>query len=64
LVEAIAQATVMQSQASEAVTRTMRDVAASANKTSTEASQVSSSFEELRKVAQVLQDGVGQFKVS
>jgi methyl-accepting chemotaxis protein PixJ len=64
LVEAIAQATVTQSQASEAVTQTMKDVAASANKTSTEASQVSSSFEELKKVAQVLQEGVGQFKVN
>ncbi|HEY9639045.1 MAG TPA: methyl-accepting chemotaxis protein [Coleofasciculaceae cyanobacterium] len=64
LVEAIAQATVTQSQASEAVTQTMKDVAASASKTSTEASQVSSSFEELKKVAQVLQEGVGQFKVS
>ena len=64
LVEAIAQATVTQSQASETVTQTMKDVAASANKTSQDASQVSSSFEELRKVAQVLQEGVGQFKVS
>ena len=64
LVEAIAQATVTQSQASEAVTQTMKDVAASASKTSQDASQVSSSFEELRKVAQVLQAGVDQFKVS
>ncbi|NJR64788.1 MAG: GAF domain-containing protein [Leptolyngbyaceae cyanobacterium CRU_2_3] len=63
LVEAIAQATVTQSQASEVVTQTMKDAAASASKTSTEASQVSASFEELRKVAQVLQEGVGQFKV-
>lgn len=64
LVEAIAQATVTQSQASETVTQTMKDVAASANKTSQDASQVSSSFEELRKVAQLLQEGVDQFKVS
>jgi len=64
LVEAIAQATVTQSQASEVVTQTMKDVAASASKTSQDASQVSSSFEELRKVAQVLQAGVDQFKVS
>ncbi|PSB23543.1 methyl-accepting chemotaxis protein [Stenomitos frigidus] len=63
LVEAIAQATVVQSQASEEVTQTMKDVAAIANRTSTEAGQVSSSFEELRKVAQTLQAEVGQFKV-
>jgi methyl-accepting chemotaxis protein PixJ len=64
LVEAIAQATITQSQSSDSVTQTMKDVAASANKTSQDASQVSSSFEELRKVAQVLQEGVGQFKVN
>ena len=64
LVESIAQATVLQSQASEVVTKTMKDVAAIANKTSTEANQVSSSFEELRQVAQSLQVSVDQFKVS
>jgi methyl-accepting chemotaxis protein len=63
LVEAIAQATVVQSQASEEVTQTMKDVAAIANRTSTEAGQVSISFEELQKVAQTLQSEVGQFKV-
>ena len=63
LVEAIAQATVVQSQASEEVTQTMKDVATIANRTSTEAGAVSSSFEELRKVAQTLQAEVGQFKV-
>ena len=64
LVESIAQATVVQSQASEVVTQTMKDVAAIASKTSTEANHVSSSFEELRHVAQSLQLSVDQFKVS
>jgi twitching motility protein PilJ len=64
LVEAIAQATVVQSQASESVTQTMTTVAAIADKTSTEATNVSSSFEELRMLAQALQQDVGQFKVS
>jgi methyl-accepting chemotaxis protein len=63
LVESIAQATVVQSQASEDVTQTMKDVAAIANRTSTEAGAVSSSFEQLRKVAQTLQAEMGQFKV-
>ncbi|HBB32779.1 MAG TPA: methyl-accepting chemotaxis protein [Cyanobacteria bacterium UBA8803] len=64
LVESIMQATVMQTQTSATVTRTMSNVAEIANKTSTEAQEVSSSFEELRKVAQALQEEVGQFKVS
>ncbi|WP_225938596.1 methyl-accepting chemotaxis protein [Kovacikia minuta] len=64
LVGAIAQATIVQSQASDAVTQTMQDIAAIANKTSTETSQFSSSYEQLRKVAQTLQAEVGQFKVS
>lgn len=64
LVEAIAQATIMQAQASESVTQTMANVAASAEKTSQEARVVSSSFEQLQKVAQALQTEVGQFKVS
>ncbi|NEP59484.1 MAG: HAMP domain-containing protein [Symploca sp. SIO2G7] len=64
LVEAIAQSTVVQSKVSEIVTQTMVDVAAIASQTSTEASAVSSSFEELRQVAQVLREEVGQFKVS
>jgi twitching motility protein PilJ len=63
LVAAIAQATVMQTTASEAVTQTMTNVAEIANKTSSEARLVSSSFEELRAVAQTLQEEVGQFKV-
>jgi len=64
LVEAIAQSTVLQSKVSEIVTQTMIDVAAIASQNSTEASAVSSSFGELRQVAQVLQEEVGQFKVS
>jgi methyl-accepting chemotaxis protein len=64
LVEAIAQATVVQSKTSEAVAETIQDVAAIANKTSNEANQVSFSFAQLRKVAQTLQESVGKFKVS
>ncbi|MCP2728099.1 methyl-accepting chemotaxis protein [Limnofasciculus baicalensis] len=64
LVEEIAMATIIQAQASEAVTKTMSNVAEITTQTSKEAGLVSSSFEQLRKVAQVLQDEVGQFKVS
>ncbi|NEP09543.1 MAG: GAF domain-containing protein [Symploca sp. SIO2C1] len=64
LVEAIAQATIVQSAASESVTKTMTNVAEIASKTSTEASTVSSSFEQLQIVAQFLQQEVGRFKVS
>jgi len=64
LVEAIASATVTQSQASTAVTQTITDVAAIANKNSTSATVVSASFKELLAVAQELQASVGQFKVS
>ncbi|MBV9386882.1 MAG: GAF domain-containing protein [Chroococcidiopsidaceae cyanobacterium CP_BM_ER_R8_30] len=63
LVEAIAQAAVVQSQSSETVTQTITGVAAIANKNSTEATIVSASFEELLAVAQQLQASVGQFKV-
>jgi len=63
LVEAIADATVVQSRASEDVTQTMTDVAEIAARTSEEAGFVSSSFEQLRKVAQALQSDVGQFKL-
>ncbi|NER48117.1 MAG: GAF domain-containing protein [Symploca sp. SIO1A3] len=64
LVEAIAQATVLQSVASESVTTTMTNVANIATKTSLEASSVSSSFEQLQAVAQLLQAEVGRFKLS
>jgi methyl-accepting chemotaxis protein len=63
LVEAIAQATLVQSQASETVTQTMKGVATVANQTSTEADQALSSFERLQEVAEVLQAGVGRFKL-
>ena len=62
-VTTISQATISQSQTSEVVTRTMQDVASIANQTSAEANQVSESFEQLRHVAQLLQESVGQFKV-
>jgi methyl-accepting chemotaxis protein len=62
-VSTISQATISQSQTSEVVSRTMQNVALIANKTSAEANQVSSSFEQLRQVAQLLQESVGQFKV-
>ncbi|HEY9605007.1 MAG TPA: methyl-accepting chemotaxis protein [Allocoleopsis sp.] len=64
LVEEIAHATVIQSQASETVTKTMTDVAAIASHTSAGASQVSNSFKELLAVAQALQEDVGQFRVN
>jgi methyl-accepting chemotaxis protein PixJ len=64
LVASITQATVVQSQASQAVTQTMTNVAAIAEKTSQEATFVSSSFEQLLKVAKALETEVGQFKVS
>ena len=64
LVAAIAQATVAQSKASDSVSHTMTDVAAIAGKTSSEAANVSASFQELLAVAQELQASVGQFKVN
>ncbi|MEW6493295.1 MAG: methyl-accepting chemotaxis protein [Cyanobacteriota bacterium] len=63
LVEAIAQAAIQQSGASQTVTQTMTDVAQIADKTSKEATVVSSSFEELRLVANALQEDVAQFKI-
>lgn len=63
LVQAITQATMVQQYASETIAQTMTDVAESAQKTSTETQQVSASFEQLRNVAQLLQEGVDQFKV-
>lgn len=63
LVKAIARAASEQSQASEVVSHTMTEVASISTKTSTEATQVSDSFQELLMVAQTLQKSVGQFKV-
>ncbi|MFP5274311.1 methyl-accepting chemotaxis protein [Coleofasciculus sp.] len=64
LVEAITDATLIQTQAAESVTETMTKVANIAAHTSTGASDVSYSFEQLRQVAQALQEEVGQFKLS
>ncbi len=64
LVKAIAAATVVQSQASEQVTQTISDVAASASKNSNSATLVSASFKELLAVATELQASAGQFKVN
>ncbi|MBD3884504.1 GAF domain-containing protein [Phormidium tenue FACHB-886] len=64
LVQSITEATMVQQHASETIARTMTDVAAIAQKTLTETNQVSSSFEQLRTTAQLLQEGVDQFKVN
>lgn len=64
LVQAIGAASVVQSQASAVVTQKMTDVAAIANQTSEEATQVSTSFQQLMSVANELQTSVGQFKVN
>ena len=64
LVEQIAQAALEQSGVSETVTQTMTNVAQISDKTSQEATIVSSSFEELQRVAKALQEDVAQFKVS
>lgn len=64
LVEEIAQAAIEQSGVSETVTQTMTNVAQISDKTSQEATVVSSSFEELQRVAKALQEDVAQFKVS
>lgn len=63
LVQAISEASLVQSHAAHAVTRTMNDVAAIANHTSDEATQVSTAFQQLLTVADQLQTSVGQFKV-
>ena len=63
LVQAINQSTKVQQYASDTIAQTMTDVAEIAHKTSTETYQVSASFEQLRKVAQLLQEGIDQFKV-
>lgn len=63
LVEAITQATALQTRASETVTTSMTSVAAIASQNSQEANQVSDSFKQLNIVAQALQEEVGRFKV-
>lgn len=64
LVEAIAQATSVQIETSQTVTRTMQEAALIASQVSLETGQVSEVFEQLRQVAQALQTDVSQFKVS
>jgi methyl-accepting chemotaxis protein PixJ len=64
LVDAIAQATEEQSEVSDIVSQTMNDIAKIAGKTSTSATDVSSSFQDLLAVANALQDSVGKFKIS
>ena len=64
LVQGITQATQAQTQQSQLVTQAMSDVAAIANKTSTDSSQIAASFQGLLTTAQQLQANVGQFKVN
>lgn len=53
-----------QSESSRHLTATMEDVSAIAHKTSTSATKVSNSFQDLLTVAQQLEASVGQFKVN
>nr|MDJ0727974.1 GAF domain-containing protein [Prochloraceae cyanobacterium] len=64
LIAGISQATLAQTEQSEAVTKTMTDLAEIANKTSADSVEISMSFQELLATARELQDSVGQFKVS
>lgn len=64
LVSSITQATLSQSESSKSVTKAMKDVANIAQKTSSDANQVSTSFRELLNISQSLQESVRQFKVS
>ena len=63
LVLSIAEATAIQSQEEEAVSKTIAEVAEISQKTSGDASSVSASFEELLAVAQKLLESVDRFKV-
>jgi methyl-accepting chemotaxis protein PixJ len=63
LVSAITQAAQAQTQQSETVAETMTDVAAIAQQTSAEATQISTSFQALLATAETLQTSIGQFKV-
>lgn len=64
LVQSITQATQAQTQQTTVVTQTMTTVVAIAQQTSTEATQISASFQDLRTTADELQASVGRFKVS
>jgi methyl-accepting chemotaxis protein PixJ len=63
LVGVITQAAQNQTEQSQAVAVTMTDVAAIAQQTSTEAIQISTSFQALLATAETLQTSIGQFKV-
>jgi methyl-accepting chemotaxis protein PixJ len=63
LVEAIAQAALLQSESSTQVTQSIDRVADISQKTSMRADNVQASFQDLLKLAQELQKNVGQFKV-
>ena len=64
LVNSITQATQSQSESSENVTNAMKDVANIAQKTSSDADKVATSFKALLDISQSLQESVRQFKVS
>ena len=64
LVAEIAAATVEQSEDSEVVSQTMLEVATIADRTATEATEVSASFQDLLTVAQQLENSVAKFKVT
>jgi methyl-accepting chemotaxis protein PixJ len=63
LVEAIAQAALIQSEDSVQVTQSIDRVAIIATKTSNRADNVQASFQDLIKLAQELQTNIGQFKI-
>ncbi len=63
LVEAIAQAALLQSENSTQVTHSIDRVADISHKTSMRADNVQASFQDLLKLAQELQKNVGQFKI-
>jgi methyl-accepting chemotaxis protein PixJ len=63
LVEAIAQAALIQSENSVQVTQSIDRVSSIATKTSSRADNVQASFQDLLKLAQELQTNIGQFKI-
>ena len=63
LVKGITQATGVQNERSQSVTKTMTNVAGIANTTSEDAIELAASFKELLALAEALQTSVGQFKV-
>lgn len=63
LVAGITQATQQQTQQCQSVTQTMTEVAASANKTSVDSIEISTSFRQLLAMAQNLRSKSEQFKV-